>query len=203
VVLATPPPEVTAVESAERSGRSLVAGADVVVRGRRLVDAGARIDGAAVPTRADGEDLRLTLPAILAPGPHTLRLVRAATASPGAEGPASESDPWPLLVAPEVASVTARTTGEGEDRTTTVRLALTAPVARGQRVAVLLVPADGGARCRLVAPEPLAATTELELTGGRVAAGPYLVVAEVDGVRSALVASTPDGPYDGPAVTVP
>jgi hypothetical protein len=173
-----------------------------------------RLDDAEVPVQADavtGAVLRVQLPATVPAGIRSMQVVHPRLVGiPPAERSGAESNAVPIVVRPVITGpVTAAAGGEPGSLDVTVPLA--PDVGRGQRVVLLLneYQAPDGRPARaysFVAPAPAAtappvsATAVIPVRG--VAAGTYLVRAQVDGAQSVLGVG-PDGRYGTPRVVIP
>ena len=217
-------PWLVAVEHAEGADLPVVAGAGLRLRGRdlaaddlRVEIGGVDVSGALTNAGSDAIELALSepLPAGLRPGVVAVRVLhRRPLGDPPVAHAAAESNVVPLLLRPTVAGAFAPTATEVIDgvtlRSGDLTLSFTSPVARHQRVRLLLnlrdappggavsrdVPAPDGLGLPAAVPETLTVVLPLR----RVPAGAYLLRASVDGAESLLQIDPLTGRFATPEV---
>jgi len=171
-----------------------------------------RLADAEVAVPADnvtGTRLTLPLPVGTPAGLHSLQVRHPRlVGTPPMERAGAESPAVPLLVRPDVGTVTA---APGPAGAVSVTVPVLPPVGRAQRVVLTLnehhPPADRAGRAyAFTAPQPTPDAPEtadqvtVSVTG--VAAGTYLVRIQVDGAQSVLQQGA-DGRFDTPRVVIP
>jgi hypothetical protein len=215
-------PQLLAVEHADGALEPVTAGAPLRLRGRQLaadmvrVEIGG-IDASALVTSVGADEILLTLPAALPaglrPGVLGVRVLhRRPLGDPPVAHAASESNVVPLLLRPTVSAAFAQSASEVIAGVTvlsgSVTLTFTSPVARHQRVQLMLnlrdAPAGGDVSVVVPAPDALGLaagideTTSVIVPVRRVPTGSYLVRASVDGADSLLEIDPGTGRYAAP-----
>lgn len=219
-------PQLLAVEAALGPLEPVLAGTALRLRGRQLraddmrVEIGG-IDLNAAVTATSADEILLTLPALLPaglrPGVLGVRVLhRRPLGDPAVAHAAAESNVVALLLRPTVTASFVQSASEVIASVTlrsgTLTLAFTTPVARHQRVRLMLnrrdAPADADVAVVLPAPDGLglppttAETSSVAIAVRRVPQGSYLVRASVDGADSVLVIDAVTGRYATPEVSL-
>jgi uncharacterized protein DUF4255 len=196
---------VSAADTSERGQVPILAGQDLVLTGRNLQAPVTRVrfgDLEVIPDPAAVSDtrIRVTPPATLLAGVQGVEVVHRRTAEPATAE--SGSGVAPFVLHP---TITAQRNG------TNLTVSFTPPIGRTQRVAVVLnevlAPASREpnsyvfrAPPRLPTDPDTAATLSIPFSG--VAAGNYLVRAQVDGAESPVAFDPIAGIYNAPSVTI-
>jgi hypothetical protein len=177
---------------------------------RTLVRLGDR-EVAVPPEQVSDTRLTVDLPAEVRAGVIGVQVAHPRlVGTPGVERGGAESAAVPLVVRP---SVTATATSSGAVGGSVLTLQVAPPVARRQRVLVLLnehrPPANRPARGYVLTAPPAEAgdpdpRPSVRVPAPEVVAGTYVVRVQVDGAESVLETATGvDGRFDAPRVTVP
>lgn len=203
-------PLVESVVAEDGPDEPIVAGSTVLVRGERLRGDATRLRiGATVvePPPADlgDSEIRAVLGPPLFPagslragvqGAQVVHLLELGT--PPAEHRGFESNVAPFVLRP---TLTSATVSSG-----TVTVVADPPIAREQRVVLLLDAVAGEDAYSFLAPTRAADADPVEIDVTGVAAGDYLVRIQVDGAESLLEVAPPgpnEGLFVGPTLTVP
>jgi hypothetical protein len=219
-------PQLHAVEAALGPLEPVLAGTPLRLRGRHLRADDMRVEIGGIDLSghigaSSADEVQLSLPAVLPaglrPGVLGVRVLhRRPMGSPAVPHVTAESNVVALLLRPAVTASFVQSASEVVGgvtlRSGTLTLSFTTPVARHQRVRLLLNRRDApaGADLALILPAPdglglppaTAETSSVAITLRRVPQGSYLVRASVDGADSLLAVDAGTGRYATPEVSL-